>query len=280
MARTILFLLPLLAACAAAETGEAGGCGPEGCVDRVDHGEDDALFLDDAIPPDDLPPDDLPPDDEPPGDEPDIAKWLGAATPSPTYSSRSDPARELQNALTELGSSLRFEARYEEGRTPQGEWWATYRVKRLEARDADPEVLLDELGKRIGRCLLLDPALRGRRLTLKLKQPVSWSRALEEVAAALDAEVESRCSVVVLCDATPVTLKEREIDLRRAIRIVARAGGIENMAFDPSFPRRLVDVDLRGVPWSAALDRLISLGGAFVREAGPRGLRVVPAADE
>jgi hypothetical protein len=95
----------------------------------------------------------------------------------------------------------------------------------IQAEEEDLRELMDEIGRRVGREILVDPDIHERVNVLLRNTP--WHDAVQVIARMTKCEVEERSGVLVLTQPPRLTIQNDGCDLRAILQLIAADAGLE-----------------------------------------------------
>lgn len=139
--------------------------------------------------------------------------------------------------------------------------------------DADLRDVMDEIGRRVGRNIIVEPDIH-EKVTISLRK-IPWRDAVDVIAKMTKCEVEQRGSILVLTQPPKVTIQFTDANVRTVLQLLAAYSG-KNIIISPEVHGD-VTLDLHEVHWLKALHAIVKTVGDYeVVEETSDLLRVVP----
>jgi type II secretory pathway component GspD/PulD (secretin) len=143
----------------------------------------------------------------------------------------------------------------------------------VSVEEADLRDVMDEIGRRVGRNIIVEPDIH-EKVTISLRK-IPWRDAVDVIAKMTKCEVEQRGSILVLTQPPKVTIQFTDANVRTVLQLLAAYSG-KNIIISPEV-RGDVTLDLHEVHWLKALYAIVRTVGDYeVVEETADLLRVVP----
>ena len=143
----------------------------------------------------------------------------------------------------------------------------------VSVEEADLRDVMDEIGRRVGRNIIVEPEIH-EKVTISLRK-IPWRDAVDVIAKMTKCEVETRGSILVLTQPPKVTIQFTDANVRTVLQLLAAYSG-KNIIISPEVHGD-VTLDLHEVHWLKALHAIVKTVGDYeVVEETADLLRVVP----
>lgn len=143
----------------------------------------------------------------------------------------------------------------------------------VSVEEADLRDVMDEIGRRVGRNIIVEPEIH-EKVTISLRK-IPWRDAVDVIAKMTKCEVEQRGSILVLTQPPKVTIQFTDANVRTVLQLLAAYSG-KNIIISPEVHGD-VTLDLHEVHWLKALHAIVKTVGDYeVVEETADLLRVVP----
>jgi type II secretory pathway component GspD/PulD (secretin) len=143
----------------------------------------------------------------------------------------------------------------------------------VSVEDADLRDVMDEIGRRVGRNIIVEPEIH-EKVTISLRK-IPWRDAVDVIAKMTKCEVEQRGSILVLTQPPKVTIQFTDANVRTVLQLLAAYSG-KNIIISPEVHGD-VTLDLHEVHWLRALHAIVKTVGDYeVVEETADLLRIVP----
>ena len=143
----------------------------------------------------------------------------------------------------------------------------------VSVEDADLRDVMDEIGRRVGHNIIVEPDVH-EKVTISLRK-VPWLEAVRVIANLTKCELETRGSIYVLTQPPKVTIQFTDANVRTVLQLLAAYSG-KNIIISPEVHGD-VTLDLHEVHWLKALHAIVKTVGDYeVVEETADLLRVVP----
>jgi len=143
----------------------------------------------------------------------------------------------------------------------------------VNVEDADIREVMDEIGRRVGRNIIVEPDIH-EKVTISLRQ-IPWLDAVNVIAKLTKCEVELKGSIYVLSQPPKVTIQFTDANVRTVLQLLAAYSG-KNIIIAPEVHGEIT-LDLHEVHWLKALHAIVKTVGDYeVVEETADLLRVVP----
>ncbi|HZU98964.1 MAG TPA: hypothetical protein VFF73_19810 [Planctomycetota bacterium] len=145
----------------------------------------------------------------------------------------------------------------------------------VNVEDADLREVMDEIGRRVGRNIIVEPDVH-ERVTITLRQ-IPWLDAVNVIAKLTKCELERKGEIYVLSQPPKVTIQFTDANVRTVLQLLAAYSG-KNIIIAPEVHGEIT-LDLHEVHWLKALHAIVKTVGDYeVVEETADLLRVVPRA--
>ena len=144
----------------------------------------------------------------------------------------------------------------------------------VDVEDADLADVMEQIGRQVGRNILVDPSVQ-ERVSTSLHD-IEWREAVEVIARMTRCEVEERPGgILILTQPPKVTIQFTDANVRTVLQLLAAYSG-KNIIISPEV-EGAVTLDLKEVHWLRALYAIVNTVGDFAVVADEEDLlRVVP----
>jgi len=143
----------------------------------------------------------------------------------------------------------------------------------VDVEDANLADVMEQIGRQVGRNILVDPNVQ-ERVTTSLRD-IPWREAVDVIARMTRCEVETRPGgILILTQPPKVTIQFTDANVRTVLQLLAAYSG-KNIIISPEVRGR-VTLDLKEVHWLRALHAIVKTVGDYeVVEETDDLLRVV-----